>query len=380
MRKYLIDKRCVLYRFLEDAHLNEIMKIHFLTTGLSDASGGAIYDYHFYKVLLKIYPEVKLFDDKYFLEKTDEDRNRGFLRFCRLYKMYCSEIFDCDYLIMNSRIYTRFLGMDLGKIFGGKSGKQLLVIHHHNNYMTHRLLLYRIHKHYEMKVLSAATKLIIPNPYVIDQLKKSISQERIEFLPSSFKKGEFQKTDLRNKRILFVGNIEKRKGLMLGLKAFHFFYQENRDYQWVLAGAYKENESYYTRLKRYVEKNGLTEAVLFENRVSNERLEWLYAHSDVFLFPSLHEGYGWVMVEAMAHGVPVIAFDNSAIPYTVKNGYNGLLAENKNWKEMYRALSRSVSDGRLLAKMQKGAMETHRQTFSMEELDSRTETFIASWN
>jgi glycosyltransferase involved in cell wall biosynthesis len=62
--------------------------------------------------------------------------------------------------------------------------------------------------------------------------------------------------------------------------------------------------------------------------LSREGLRDLYASSDIFLFPSIYEGLGDVVLEAMACGLPVVCFNVSALPEVVDQSKNGLLSSN----------------------------------------------------
>lgn len=70
----------------------------------------------------------------------------------------------------------------------------------------------------------------------------------------------------------------------------------------------------------------------------------LYAQSDVLLFPSHMDTYGWVTLEAMAHGLPVVAPDYMAMPETVSDGVSGLLfpAENAMYRDDTRIRFRHI--------------------------------------
>lgn len=356
------------------------MRVHFLTTKIGNASGGAIYDQDFYTVLINKYPDTKLFDDEFFLNMYGKvGQSIGLIEFNDFYSKYADKLFDCDYLIINSRLYTRFMKTNIHKILRKYIDVNFLVIHHHNNYMSHKGVLYVIHQYFEMRILKAATQLIIPNQYVIDQLRKTYKLDNITCLPSSFEKRKYNISDLNTGNVLFVGNVERRKGLIYGLKAFNLFYKTHKGYKFRIAGKYDENDSYYKKLKTYIIENSLKEAVIFEGRVTDDRLDWLYSNSDLFLFPSLLEGYGWVMIEAMGRGVPVIAFDNSAMPYTVKNNYNGILIQNLNWEEMGKAMEQLLSNDEKLKKLQQGALSTYEKVPSKEDLNRQIDLFIETW-
>lgn len=353
------------------------MKINFLTIGISKKSGGAIYDSEFFEILKEVFPQTQLIDDDYFKKKYHK-KEIGLVGFNKIYRDNIDFMFDCDYLIMNSRIYTRFIFSKLYKISKKTHHTKLIIIHHHNNYMNNYGVKKYIHKYYELKLLSIATELIIPNIYIIEYLENKYNIHNIKKLPSSFEKKTYNKSTLNNKKILFVGNIERRKGLLYGIKAFELL--NYKDYSFIIAGNYSSNKKYYNYLKAYIEKKKLADKIRFVGRVNEEELNHLYETADVFLFPSMLEGYGWVMIEAMGRGVPVVAFDNSAMPYTVKNDFNGKLVPNKNWREMGEALNQIISNEKYRESLQIGALETFNSVPSKEDLKRMTKEYVKTWS
>lgn len=353
------------------------MKINFLATDLSVASGGAIYDKNLFEILKGIYANVFLYNDQYFINKYN--RGSGLLTFNRYYNKSIQDLFNCDYLIMNSRLYTRMMIFNIKKIAKRYPNTKLIIIHHHSNFMNHGGCLKKIHKYFESRVLKTGDELVIPNEYVIKQIKKDFNLNNIKYLPSSFEKKEYPISKLDSKIILFVGNIESRKGLIYGLKAFKRISIKLPYYKYYIVGKYKKSDKYFQKLKRYVYKNHLENKVIFEGRISNERLEWLYANVELFLFPSLLEGYGWVMVEAMGRGIPVVAFDNSAMPYTIKEGINGLLIKNKDWKQMGERTYELLINRKKMKVLQKGALNTYSNVSDQEKLNKMIEEYVRSW-
>ena len=166
-------------------------------------------------------------------------------------------------------------------------------------------------------------------------------------------------------KLLYVGTIEKRKGIHLLLEALK---EVREEYELNLIGGYKPDNDYYLSLLGLLKDNNLKGKVFFRGRVSNEELRNYYMQSSVFVFPSLHEGYGMVIIEAMSYGLPVIAFNNSAIPYLVKDNYNGLLAENQNFSEMQVLLNKILKDTQLLNNLKENALRTFNEVKSSEDL------------
>ncbi len=119
---------------------------------------------------------------------------------------------------------------------------------------------------------------------------------------------------IKNKYILFLGTLEPRKNLSRVLDAFARFkkdYGNNFDYQLVVAGKRGWlTEEYFQQ----TEDLGIKEDVIFTGYVGGEELKPLYAHADFFVMPSLWEGFGQTIVEAMACGAPCLVSKVASIP------------------------------------------------------------------
>jgi glycosyltransferase involved in cell wall biosynthesis len=113
----------------------------------------------------------------------------------------------------------------------------------------------------------------------------------------------------REKLVLFAGAIQKRKNVARLVKAF-----ERLPGGWRLALA-GSGEGYGAAEElRAVEESARRADIDVLGYVSREALEALYAQASIFAFPSLDEGFGMPVLEAMAHGVPVITSARSALP------------------------------------------------------------------
>ena len=111
-----------------------------------------------------------------------------------------------------------------------------------------------------------------------------------------------------SKIILYVGNLKPHKNTETLLKAIS--YLDRHDTVLLLVGKSFNN----VHLEVQEKKLGITSSVVHTGLVGKEELIDLYNLADVFVFPSLYEGFGLPPLEAMACGTPVIASDNSSIP------------------------------------------------------------------
>ena len=117
--------------------------------------------------------------------------------------------------------------------------------------------------------------------------------------------------------VLYSGGFDERKNVALILAAYGMLREELRHhYPLVLAGTVSSSQRQeYERVARC---HGLNKAdVVFTGFLPEEDLIAAYANCSLFVFPSLHEGFGLPALEAMACGAPVIAADSSSLPEVV---------------------------------------------------------------
>ena len=113
-----------------------------------------------------------------------------------------------------------------------------------------------------------------------------------------------EKFNLPDKFILNVGTIEKRKGLLTAVQAISDF----KDMQLVVVG--KETK-YAEQVKDFIYKNNMEDRVHFLKNVSMPELASIYQLADIFVYPSIFEGFGIPIIEALFSKTPVISSTGS---------------------------------------------------------------------
>ncbi len=165
---------------------------------------------------------------------------------------------------------------------------------------------------------------------------------------------------------LYVGVIEKTKNVEGILRAYAALSPEIReDYDVVLVGRAGNASGDVMRLR---EELGLTERVHCVGHVSESDLAAFFLTAFAFVFPSLVEGFGLAVLEAMAYGLPVVAARAAAVPEVV--GDAGLLVAPGNDAELSAALTRLVTTPSLRSELiGKGFRQA--QKFSWDEAARR---------
>jgi glycosyltransferase involved in cell wall biosynthesis len=147
--------------------------------------------------------------------------------------------------------------------------------------------------------------------------------------------------------VLFVGRIIPNKRIedLIDVFALYQRHVEPRS-RLLLVGDYRGHERYYDRLQERVRKLGADE-VVFTGHVDDDDLRAYYADGDVFLCLSEHEGYCVPLLEAMAFGLPVIAYDAGAVAETLRGG--GILLREKRPEVVAELIGRVQEDAALRA-------------------------------
>lgn len=256
--------------------------------------------------------------------------------------------------------------------------KTYCIVHHLSFFEIKGKIKRVIYKYIEILFLKISYGVICPNPYVRDQLK-NFNIKRI-FSINHYFDNVNQKIDLiKNKskiKLLFVGTIEKRKGLEYLLKALNHIDTKMKNKITVDIVGNIKYDQYFDELNFLVKNYNLSGIVKFKGRLKSSELSNEYKNADIFIFPSLLEGLGLVLLEAMSYSLPVIAFNNSAIPLTVKDKYNGLLCKNQDWIDMSGKIEILLNNIELRKYLSKNARKTFESTWKKKDFINSVENFL----
>ncbi len=170
-----------------------------------------------------------------------------------------------------------------------------------------------------------------------------------------------RKYGLPNRYILSVGSLEPGKNRARLILAFARLHAEGiDDCPLVVVG---QPAWRYEREVELAGGLGLRDFVRYLGYVPSEDLPGLYAAATLFAFPSLYEGFGLPVLEAMACGTPVVASDTSAVPEVA--GDAALLVDPRDADAIAEALGRVLSDEALRAELRARGLERAQQ-FSWE--------------
>ncbi|MEA3407724.1 MAG: glycosyltransferase family 1 protein [Chloroflexota bacterium] len=149
-----------------------------------------------------------------------------------------------------------------------------------------------------------------------------------------------QRYHLPSDMLLFLGTLEPRKNIITLLEAYALLRQRTDiRHGLVVAGG---RGWYYDEIYAMAKRLGLQEAVQFTGYVPDEELPLWYNAADLFVYPSLYEGFGLPPLEAMACGTPVITSNTSSLPEIVGDG--GLTVDPHDPQALAEAIYSVLSD------------------------------------
>jgi len=174
----------------------------------------------------------------------------------------------------------------------------------------------------------------------------------------------------RGARWLAVGRVSPNKGLENTVAALAVARAHADPGATLQVIGKPATDSYVAALHRYVAEMGLGDAVTFAGHAVDATVAAAYADADVLVVTSEHEGFCVPVVEAMSAGLPVVAFDQGAVPEVL--GGAGVLVPDK---DPY-ALAASIADLLADAPRRAGLREVGRRRLKEIDLESAADRFV----
>lgn len=170
--------------------------------------------------------------------------------------------------------------------------------------------------------------------------------------------------------VLSAGKLIKIKGFDLSIRAFKAFNDKVPNAKFIIIGEGPELK----HLKKLADDLKLGEKIVFESWIPREKLLHKMSTCSVFLFPSLRDGGGNVVVEAMAVGVPVVCFDLAGPGFHI-NDSCGIKIKPDDPKQavydMAKALEKLYFNKELRDKLGRGARERAEREYNWEKLGDK---------
>lgn len=164
-------------------------------------------------------------------------------------------------------------------------------------------------------------------------IQKNVRKER------QIKDTVFKKYGILNRYLLYVGNAYPHKNLerlVLAFKTVNI--KDKNKIQLILVG---KKDYFYERLEKFIKEKNIKN-IIITDYISDYELEELYSRAELFVFPSLYEGFGLPPLEALVRGVPVISSSKSSLLEILDN--NVKYFDPEDMQSMKKSIEEALLD------------------------------------
>ena len=255
---------------------------------------------------------------------------------------------DSDVIIATRDIFDEWLG-DYGKEETLKIGWEH---NHYHNDFKYAANITRSNKKLDFLVL------------VSNSLKEFYSKELINekcecvYIPNVIENVPEKVAPLSNKKLISVGRLSPEKGFMDLLKLYAILHKDYPDWTLDIIGDGVEKDE----LKKFIKENKLEDFVTLHGFRDKDYIDKMLHESSIYLLTSYTESFGIVLIEAMSHGVPCIAFDSAeGARELIQSGQNGYLIKNRNYTAFLKKVEDLIKDKEERKKVGKVSREGVKQ-------------------
>lgn len=331
-----------------------------------------------------------------------EDIGKGGLKKLLAYCKKLREIYQAirqtrpDYVYVTPNtakgpFYKDFVIVEWCKLWSGKKA----ILHFHNKGVSTRQdrwldnLLYRRFFHH--------TEVILLGKPLYEDIKKYVDEKRVHYCPNGIEAltatkrsgaPTIREATKRNEvatltevpRILWLTNIMLTKGLMEFLDALVVLKERNVGFLVDFVGGMTA-EITEEQFQQALATRGLETCTQYAGRKYGEEKERFFNGADIFVLPSYTEAFPLTILEAMQHGLPIVATNVGGISTAVENGINGILIGGDkpvmsldyrpDAQELADALQTLLENGDLRQKMGKAGKERFEQEFTQDRFEQR---------
>ncbi len=227
------------------------------------------------------------------------------------------------------------------------------------------------------KVFEQAKGVSCVSSFLKEYLVESglVKKDKIKVLPMPVDAQKFrgQKLLKKDKKMLLcVARFTKQKGLEYLVSAIRILFDKGFDFETKIIGGGPERGY----LEKKIQELGLNERIFLLDSMPQENLFSYYQECDLFVLPSIEEGFGLVLVEAQMCGRPVIGTNSGGIPDIIQDDITGLLVKPEDPLDLAKAIERILVDPELAEKLAERGYALTISKFSPEAIQAKFMEFI----
>jgi len=203
-----------------------------------------------------------------------------------------------------------------------------------------------------------------------------IPEEKLSVVPNGLNialdKVRYKNHEKNHLMILFISNLIESKGFKDVLYSVRNVVREHDNVRYVFAGDWRRNED-KLECEDYLERENIHDYVEFRGTVTGRNKTRLLQDADIFAFPTYYpfEGHPWVIVEAMAAGLPIITTNQGCIKESVIDGENGFIIPKRDSDSIAEKIIYLIEHPEVRKRMGRKSRQIYEANFTEEHFVQR---------
>lgn len=244
-----------------------------------------------------------------------------------------------------------------------------VVIHQHNKGMER----YADRRFYRwlLKRVYDETNVILLSWKLYPDVKGIVKEEQVRICPNGIPETDSvngREKDVNEPRLLFLSNLVESKGVYVLLDACRMLREKGYAFSCHFVGG-ESKEISRTVFEEEIAERGLEGTVVYHGPQYGQDKERFFQEADIFVQPTFEDCFPLTIIEAMQHGLPVVATSEGAIPDMVVHGETGYVCEPKDVFCLTESLEKLLKDSELRKQMGKNGCCRYKERFTLDAFE-----------
>jgi len=282
---------------------------------------------------------------------------------------------------LNTSLNHKSFWRDIGYLVIGKLFRRKVIMQIHGGSLEKFCQSSQILRYISSVAFSMANAVVVLSSAEKCNFEKISNLKKLFVIPNAVNIGDYYQESTRKhsgkvRRLTYLGRLTREKGLFEAIEAMKIIDADPNlgEVELVIAGSGFARTDLETR----IEEMGLGARVrLVGPLFDSEKVRFLQ-QSDVFIFPSYHEGLPYSILESLAAGTPVIASNVGGIPDAVIDGIHGVLIEPQDPVQIVDAIRKLASDNDLVRTMSQNCLSWARENYGLQRLSNQFDDLYQS--